>query len=118
MQKDEILALADRAGLWYPMGSGAEAVHKRARLFEFSAALVAAECENDRPLKMALEALTSTRQRMETMSLNHELRIAEAIQAEREACAVLCGAESQRLDWPACNVAERLSVEIRERSNV
>ena len=36
MEPAEVLALADKAGLWYPMGSDAQALHGRARLAEFA----------------------------------------------------------------------------------
>ena len=42
MGHEKILALADKAGLWYPMGINSEALHGRARLCEF-ASLIEAE---------------------------------------------------------------------------
>ena len=58
-----------------------------------AAAALALEREPGLPLNMAIEALKSTHERMETAALNHALRIAEA----REACAEICDEQAARL---------------------
>ena len=45
MKPEHVLALADQAGLWYPMGGSPEALHGRERLFAFALLIEAAECE-------------------------------------------------------------------------
>ena len=45
MTQETALALADKTGLWYPMGGSLEALHGRARLVEFAQLIEAAERE-------------------------------------------------------------------------
>ena len=45
MTQETFLALADKAGLWYPMGGSPDALHGRARLVEFVRLIEAAERE-------------------------------------------------------------------------
>ena len=45
MTQETFLALADKAGLWYPMGGSPDALHGRARLVEFARLIEAAERE-------------------------------------------------------------------------
>ena len=45
MTIDEVLALADKARLWYPAGSSAKALRDRSRLVEFARLVEMAERE-------------------------------------------------------------------------
>ena len=45
MTQETVSALADKAGLWYPMGGSPDALHGRARLAAFAQLVVAAERE-------------------------------------------------------------------------
>ena len=56
MTQEKLLALADEAGLWYPMGGSPDALHGRARLVEFARLIEAAERERMRAALVTAEA--------------------------------------------------------------
>ena len=56
MTQEDFLALADKAGLWYPMGGSTDALHGRARLVEFARLIVAAERDQMRAALVTAEA--------------------------------------------------------------